>query len=102
MSAPKLKAIKPVAKTQEIVMQDASFDIWDKKYRLKYKDSNPIDADIDATYRRVAKALSDVEEVAKRELWEKKFVLGLFWGGWEKLKKRDNYEESLGGFFFKV
>ncbi|MEZ8132857.1 MAG: adenosylcobalamin-dependent ribonucleoside-diphosphate reductase, partial [Porticoccaceae bacterium] len=36
-----------------------------------------IDADIDATYRRVAKALSDVEEVAKRELWEKKFVWAL-------------------------
>ena len=77
MSAPKLKAIKPAAKTQEIVMQDASLDIWDKKYRLKDKDFNPIDADIDATYRRVAKALSDVEEVAKRELWEKKFVWAL-------------------------
>ena len=77
MSAPKLKAIKPAAKTQEIVMQDASLDIWDKKYRLKDKDFNPIDADIDATYRRVAKALSDVEEVAKREPWEKKFVWAL-------------------------
>ncbi|MDE0786120.1 MAG: adenosylcobalamin-dependent ribonucleoside-diphosphate reductase [Porticoccaceae bacterium] len=77
MSAPKLKAIKPLAKTKEIIMQDASLDIWDKKYRLKDKESNPIDADIDATYKRVAKALSDVEDVAKRGHWEEKFVWAL-------------------------
>jgi hypothetical protein len=32
MSAPKLKTIKPAKKTAEILMQDASLDIWDKKY----------------------------------------------------------------------
>ena len=42
-------------------MQDASLDIWDKKYRLKDKQEQPVDADINATYARVAKALSDVE-----------------------------------------
>ena len=35
MSAPKLKTIKPAKKAAEILMQDASLDIWDKKYRLK-------------------------------------------------------------------
>ncbi|MBT7168385.1 MAG: adenosylcobalamin-dependent ribonucleoside-diphosphate reductase [Porticoccaceae bacterium] len=77
MSAPKLKTIKPLKNSQEIVMQDASLDIWDKKYRLKDKQSNPIDADIDATYTRVAKALSDVEDEAQREKWQERFVWAL-------------------------
>ena len=42
----------------EIRLQTASQDIWDKKYRLKDKSGNPVDATIDATYSRVAKALS--------------------------------------------
>ncbi len=77
MSAPKLKTIKPLKNSPEIVMQDASLDIWDKKYRLKDKQSNPIDADIDATYMRVAKALSDVEDEAQREKWQERFVWAL-------------------------
>ena len=77
MSAPKLKTIKPAKKAAEILMQDASLDIWDKKYRLKDKESNPVDADINATYMRVAKALSDVEEESKRELWQERFVWAL-------------------------
>lgn len=77
MSAPKLKAIKPLAKTKEIIMQDASLDIWDKKYRLKDKESNPIDADIDATYKRVAKALSDVKTLL-REAIGRRSLFGLY------------------------
>ena len=77
MSAPKLKTIKPAKKAAEILMQDASLDIWDKKYRLKDKESNPVDADINATYMRVAKALSDVEEESKREVWQERFVWAL-------------------------
>ncbi len=77
MSAPKLKTIKPVRKVEDIKMQDASLDIWDKKYRLKDKESNPVDQDINATYMRVAKALSDVEEESKRELWQERFVWAL-------------------------
>lgn len=53
----------------EIKLQSASDDIWDKKYRLKDKEGNPVDETIDATYRRVARALADVEEEGKRELW---------------------------------
>jgi ribonucleoside-diphosphate reductase alpha chain len=45
----------------EIPFQDASMDIWDTKYRLKSKDGKALDASIDETYQRVAKALSSVE-----------------------------------------
>jgi ribonucleoside-diphosphate reductase alpha chain len=76
-SAPKLKTVKAVKKNPEILMQDASLDIWDKKYRLKDKEEQPVDVDIDATYARVAKALSDVESKAKRAEWSEKFVWAL-------------------------
>ena len=67
MSATRLKTVKPTKATQEIEMQDASLDIWDKKYRLKDKNEQPVDKDINATYMRVAKALSDVESKEKRK-----------------------------------
>jgi len=76
-SAPKLKTVKAVKTNPEIQMQDASLDIWDKKYRLKDKEDQPVDFDIDATYARVAKALSDVESKAKRAEWSEKFVWAL-------------------------
>ena len=54
--------------TTDIPFQDASLDIWDTKYRLKTKSGEPLDQDIDGTYQRVARALSDVEtDQAKRE-----------------------------------
>ncbi|MDB4309169.1 adenosylcobalamin-dependent ribonucleoside-diphosphate reductase, partial [Porticoccaceae bacterium] len=37
------------------------------------KEEQPVDADIDATYARVAKALSDVEDKDKRALWSERF-----------------------------
>ena len=77
MSAPKLKPVKTENNLTEIAMQDASLDIWDKKYRLKDKESNPVDADINETYMRVAKALSDVEVESKREEWKERFVWAL-------------------------
>ncbi len=51
----------------EIPLQDASLDIWDTKYRLKTKDGDAVDANIDDTYKRVAKALSDVEKGKKNQ-----------------------------------
>ena len=51
----------------EIPLQDASLDIWDTKYRLKTKDGEAVDANIDETYQRVAKALSDVETGKKNQ-----------------------------------
>ena len=62
----------------DIALQPASLDIWDKKYRLKRKDGEPVDQSIEDTYRRVARALADVEETAeKRALWFERFVFAL-------------------------
>jgi len=63
---------------QDIPMQPASLDIWDKKYRLKTKQGVALDADIDATYRRVAKALADVEATPElRHYWQERFTWAL-------------------------
>jgi ribonucleoside-diphosphate reductase alpha chain len=62
----------------EIPFQDASMDIWDTKYRLKSKDGVALDANIDETYQRVAKALSGVEEgKAQQEKCYKDFLWAL-------------------------
>jgi ribonucleoside-diphosphate reductase alpha chain len=62
----------------EIPLQPASWDIWDKKYRLTTKQGEPVDQTIDDTYRRVARALADVEETAdKREYWYERFTWAL-------------------------
>ena len=62
----------------QLPLQPASEDIWDKKYRLKKKDGTPVDADVDATYQRVAKALSDTESTPeKRAEWREKFLWAL-------------------------
>jgi hypothetical protein len=37
-----------------IPFQEASLDIWDKKYRLSSKQGEPIDGSMDDTYKRVA------------------------------------------------
>jgi ribonucleoside-diphosphate reductase alpha chain len=51
----------------EIPLQDASLDIWDTKYRLKTKEGQPVDENIDETFKRVAKALADVETGKKNQ-----------------------------------
>ena len=62
----------------EIPLQPASYDIWDKKYRLKTKQGEPVDATIDHTYQRVAKALSDVEATPeKQKYWNERFLWAL-------------------------
>jgi ribonucleoside-diphosphate reductase alpha chain len=61
-----------------IPLQPASHDIWDKKYRLKAKSGEPVDADVDGTYQRVAKALSDVEATEDlRATWNERFLWAL-------------------------
>ena len=66
------------ADAPEIGYQPASIDIWDKKYRLKSKDGQAIDEDIDHTCRRVARAIADVETTReKREHWYEKFLAAL-------------------------
>jgi ribonucleoside-diphosphate reductase alpha chain len=74
-----LKAVKVTQHTaQEVAMQPVSTDIWDKKYRLKNKQGQPIDIEIDDTYQRVAKALSDTENTPeKRAFWNERFLWAL-------------------------
>jgi ribonucleoside-diphosphate reductase alpha chain len=60
-----------------IPFQEASLDIWDKKYRLSSKDGEPIDGSMDDTYKRVARALADVELVQLREVWYERFLWAL-------------------------
>lgn len=67
-----------VPDSQEIPMQPASMDIWDKKYRLKTKTGEAVDADIDGTYRRVARALAEAEATPElRAHWEERFAWAL-------------------------
>ncbi|MGE5625401.1 MAG: adenosylcobalamin-dependent ribonucleoside-diphosphate reductase [Bacillota bacterium] len=66
----------PAAVT-EIPVQEASYDIWDKKYRLKAKDGTIVDETVDDTWKRVARALADVEIPEKREEWYEKFLWAL-------------------------
>ena len=60
-----------------IPYQEASTDIWDKKYRLTAKDGTPIDLTMDDTYKRVARALSEVEAPELREQWYESFLWAL-------------------------
>jgi ribonucleoside-diphosphate reductase alpha chain len=60
-----------------IPFQETSLDIWDKKYRLVSKSGDPIDKSMDDTYRRVARALADVETPEQREHWYERFLWAL-------------------------
>jgi len=67
-----------VTTVSDIPFQEASLDIWDKKYRLKSKDGDMVDANIDETYKRAAKALADVETTEeKRAYWFERFLWAL-------------------------
>ncbi len=61
----------------DIEFQAASIDIWDAKYRLAAKDGSKIDATIDDTYKRVAKALASVELESKQEQYYEEFLWAL-------------------------
>ena len=48
-------------------------EIWDMKYRLKAPDGAIIEADVDATWWRVARAVAMAEEEHQRDTWAKAF-----------------------------
>src|SRR6187455_441020 len=82
MSIVRLEAVRPNETAPEaaqgIPMQPASADIWDKKYRLKTKKGDPVDASIDHTYQRIAKALAGAETTAeKQKYWGERFLWAL-------------------------
>ena len=70
--------VKLVSKdVDSIPFQEASIDIWDKKYRLVSKTGEAVDRSMDDTYQRVARALADVEAPAEREHWYERFLWAL-------------------------
>src|SRR5678815_2577057 len=62
---------------RSISFQEASLDIWDKKYRLTAKDGTPLDRTMDDTYKRVARALADTEREEARDHWYDRFLWAL-------------------------
>lgn len=73
-----MNASKHNKRLDDIPLQPASLDIWDSKYRLKTKSGEPVDTDVNATYERVAKALSTVEDGAEaQQHWQERFVWAL-------------------------
>lgn len=63
-----METIEPV-----IEMQPASIDVWEQKYQLKDKNGKVVDATIDDTFKRVARALADVEP-EKKDFWYDEFL----------------------------
>ncbi len=62
---------------ESVPMQNTSLDIWDTKYRLKTKDGEPVDQDIQDTYARVAEALISSERDNLKQYWREKFIWAL-------------------------
>ncbi|MDB4068946.1 adenosylcobalamin-dependent ribonucleoside-diphosphate reductase [Pseudomonadales bacterium] len=70
--------LKAISKTiSEIKFQETSIDIWENKYCLKTKQGVALDVTMDDTYKRVAKALSEVEDESLREHWQGQFLWAL-------------------------
>jgi ribonucleoside-diphosphate reductase alpha chain len=63
--------------SETVPEQEASLDIWDKKYRLKTKTGAILDATMDDTYQRMARALSSVEKPDEQEHWHERFLWAL-------------------------
>ena len=72
-----LKEMIAAATVADITFQPASLDIWGTKYRLVSKEGTVVDETMDDTYRRVARALADVEEPDRREECFERFVWAL-------------------------
>jgi ribonucleoside-diphosphate reductase alpha chain len=47
--------------------------IWDMKYRLKDVDGDPVDATIEETWERIARAIAEAEPPETRSVWQRKF-----------------------------
>ncbi len=64
-----------ISDVSDIPLQQTSRDIWETKYRLTSKSGEEIDSTVDDTYRRVARALSNVE--IEPDAWYAKFLWAL-------------------------
>ncbi len=61
----------------DITIQPASLDIWEAKYRLRARDGTKLDDTIDDTFKRVARALAEVEEEPLRDKCFDEFLWAL-------------------------
>jgi len=57
--------------------QPASEEIWAQKYRLQNVDGVAVDVTLEDSFKRVARALADVEGKKKKDLWYDKFLWAL-------------------------
>lgn len=70
--------LHPSTAVGSVPLQPASAEIWDQKYRLKAKDGAIVDRDMDATWKRVARALADVEATPELQShWYERFLRAL-------------------------
>ena len=76
-AVPKATLVPVPSNVNEIEFQEASIDIWEGKYRLTTKSGNPVDKTMDDTYKRVAKALSAVENPKIQQDWFDRFLWAL-------------------------
>ena len=65
------------AKAGAGALSPIALQIWDMKYRLKDGAGKPVDATVQATWKRVAKALAAAEEPARRPACEREFFQAL-------------------------
>ena len=57
----------------ELFLNVLSEEIWDQKYRLKESDGRVIDATLEATFLRVARASAKAEKKRSRKKWQDRF-----------------------------
>jgi len=61
------------AALNSLPLPSISEHIWDSKYRLKAADGAPLEATLDDTWRRVARAAAGAEPRRHRSMWETRF-----------------------------
>ncbi len=61
----------------DLSLKEASVEPWDRTYRLKNKQGEAIDVTLDDTYKRLASALSELENQSNRNYWYKEFLQAL-------------------------
>ncbi|AJR08474.1 adenosylcobalamin-dependent ribonucleoside-diphosphate reductase [Photobacterium gaetbulicola] len=66
-----------VSQAVDIEYQSTSMEIWDSKYRLKSKHGEAIDVTLDDTFKRVARALADLENDNAKDHWYNEFLWAL-------------------------
>ncbi len=62
------RRLKEAEKCNEIDLQPASLDIWERKYQLKSSQEKPVDQTPEETFSRVARALADIETTLRNRM----------------------------------